>query len=697
MPRGKRESAGEYERTKARALEHGLATSEAVRDIGPPPEVADPELRAKLDTDLEAFLKWLSPDVFCWPFSPDQQKSIQQMYSVIGSGGLQAIADPRGTGKTQRAIRAALQAILTGKRNYVCIVAATEKKARKIIKSIRTIVCYSEQLYRLYPNEIHGFPQLGGTNRRAGGQMSQGVQTAIDMGADQIIFPTVAGSRCSGAIVSSCGITGDVRGQFHTLQDGSVTRPDLILVDDPQTKESAKSDTQTTERLEIIEGDVLGLSGPGTAVACIVLCTVIEPNDLSEQILAIPKWHGRRTKTIYSWPTDMKAWDQYFDDFDEAVRTDQRELINQTYLERRHILDAGCELAWNDKIVDGDLSPIQSAMHKWHEMGPRAFSAEYQNEPPSKTLDTETPTCVRIDTKSINLARGIAPKWATKMTAFVDVHLEALYWMAIAWADDFTGHITDLGIFPEQHRTYITLREVTETLQKKSGSSQPQGAIRWGLDELVQILANKKDQGRLGYPTEDGRVLQISKLGIDQQYQTDTVHEMVLRSPHAAIITPCQGRGIKAGNSPMEQWPKRPDEFIGYHWTKKWGEARRASYHKIDTNFWKTFACERVAAQLGESGCLSIFGDRPEDHRLLKDHCTSETPVKTFRADGDLLWEWHDPVSGHDNHWFDCLSNNFAMASVLGCKLSGASPVTNQETRRRVTIPADRIGRKKFL
>ena len=36
-----------------------------------------------------------------------------------------------------------------------------------------------------------------------------------------------------------------MRGQQHTLVDGSIIRPSLVLLDDPQTRDSARSVDQT--------------------------------------------------------------------------------------------------------------------------------------------------------------------------------------------------------------------------------------------------------------------------------------------------------------------------------------------------------------------------------------------------------------------------------------------------------------------
>lgn len=679
----------QYEKQKARSLDYGLRKSLKGRDIGTPPAVSDPELRELVANDLEQFLLRLFPKIFKWPFSEDQRLSIQQMDGVIDRGGLQAVADPRGTGKTQRAIRAALKAVLTGKRKYVCIVAATDKAARRIIKALKTIVCYNRLLYRLFPNELHGFPQLQGDNRKAPGQLINGQKTHISLKTDEIVFPQIPGSACAGAIISSCGITGNVRGQFHTppgLDDGEsevinvdsesedVIRPDLVIVDDPQTKESARSQGQTQERLEIIEGDVLGLSGPDTAIACMVLCTVIEKDDLSERLLNEAKWHGRRTKTIYKFPSDMKAWDAYFEDYEEAIRIGEPERINQAYEAQRDQLDAGCELAWSERKESGDVSAIQTAMHIWHRCGPIAFASEYQNTPLVESNESSKPSTSAIVSKLIGLQRGIVPKWATKLTAAVDCQMTCLFWMVVAWSDDFTGHIVDYGVTPEQPRNYFTLRDVAPTLQAVSGSSQPEGALRHGLDMVAEKIIGK------AWQHEDGGQMRVSKMLVDAGYKPDTVHEFALRSPYAANVLPCLGLGITAAKVPMEKWPSRSNEKMGWHWVEKRGEKRKATYGQLDTYHWKVFLCERISAVMGEKGSLTVFGDRPETHRLLIDHLRAESCTPTF-GHGRSLWEWKcDP--GVDNHWFDTLASNCAAASMVGSTLPGSvvsvQPVKSQ-------------------
>ena len=64
------------------------------------------------------------------------------------------------------------------------------------------------------------------------------------------------------------------------LPDGRSVRPSLVVLDDPQTDESARSLSQCAARESILAGAVLGLAGPGTKISGIMPCTVIRPGDV---------------------------------------------------------------------------------------------------------------------------------------------------------------------------------------------------------------------------------------------------------------------------------------------------------------------------------------------------------------------------------------------------------------------------------
>ena len=84
-------------------------------------------------------------------------------------------------------------------------------------------------------------------------------------------------------------------------------------------------------------------------------------------------------------------------------------------------------------------------------------------------------------------------------------------------------------------------------------------------------------------------------------------------------------------------------------------QGRRAVRHVIyDTNFWKSFVYSRLAVQLGDKGCLSLFGDNANRHRLFAEHVTAEYRVRT-EGRGRRVDEWKLRPEAVDNHWLDCL------------------------------------------
>ena len=91
----------------------------------------------------------------------------------------------------------------------------------------------------------------------------------------------------------------------YKRSDGHAVRPSLVVLDDPQTDESARSLSQCANRESILAGAVLGLAGPGKKISGIMPCTVIRPADMADNILdrdKHPEWNGERTKMVYAFP-----------------------------------------------------------------------------------------------------------------------------------------------------------------------------------------------------------------------------------------------------------------------------------------------------------------------------------------------------------------------------------------------------------
>lgn len=253
--------------------------------------------------------------------------------------------------------------------------------------------------------------------------------------------------------------------------DGRIVRPSLVIVDDPQTNETANSVEQTNKRIRILSADILGLSGPGQKISGIMPCTVIRAGDMADQILnpeQHPEWSGERTKLIYKFPVNKILWERYAEIRAESLRRfgDIRD-ATKFYRKNRKAMDEGAEIAWPARFEPDELSAVQNAMNlKLKDEA--SFLAEYQNDPLNEEeINTDLLSVDQIAAKQNGLPRLHIPMECNTLTMFVDVHETLLFWTISAWADNFTGYVIDYGTFPDQHSNDFTLRSARMTMKKQ--------------------------------------------------------------------------------------------------------------------------------------------------------------------------------------------------------------------------------------
>jgi hypothetical protein len=88
---------------------------------------------------------------------------------------------------------------------------------------------------------------------------------------------------------------------------------------------------------------------------------------------------------------------------------------------------------------------------------------------------------------------------------------------------------------------------------------------------------------------------------------------------------------------------------------------------------------------MGDRGCLSLFGDAAEQHRMFAEHLTSEYRIKT-EGRGRTVDEWKIRPERADNHWLDCLVGSAVAASIQGVVLEGTGGQTAAEKRERLSF-----------
>lgn len=686
-------SPGGYEAMKEQARARSAALSQSGRDIGELPAVANPERKAAAGVSFRFFCESYFPQTFYLPWSDDHLKIMKRVEQAVLHGGLFAMASPRGTGKTATVESACIWAVLYGHREFVCLIGSDEGHAMDMLDSIKMELDSNDLLLEDFPEVCYPIQCLEGIANRCAGQLHRGKRTHIGWTAKEIVLPTIPDSPASGAIIKVAGITGRIRGMKSKRSDGQTVRPSLVVLDDPQTDESARSLSQCANRESILAGAVLGLAGPGKKISGIMPCTVIRPGDMADNILdrdKHPEWNGERTKLVYAFPKHESLWTQYAQIRADGLRIgDGGKAATEFYRENRIAMDEGAVVAWSERYNHDELSAIQHAMNlKLQDEA--AFFAEYQNEPlPEETLGDDLLSADQIASKINGIQRKEIPIGCDQLTMFIDVQQNLLYFVIAAWESDFTGYVIDYGSYPDQQRAYFTLRDARLTLSHVAPNTGLEGAIYAGLETLTnQQLAYE-------WKRDDGALMRIERCLIDANWgsTTDLIHQFCRQSPHAAVLLPAHGRFVGASAVPYSDYKRKPGERVGLNWRIPNVRGKRMVRHVLfDANYWKSFIQARLTVAMGDRGCLSLFGTKPEQHRLFAEHLTAEYRVKT-EGRGRTVDEWKIRPEQPDNHWLDCLVGCAVAASIQGVMLFGteAKPVVK---RTRVKLSEMKRNRK---
>jgi len=662
----------------------------ASQDIGDIPKVKNRRRRNRCAKSLVKFCKAYAGRTFYLPWADFHYRAAEKIERSAIEGGLYAFCMPRGSGKTSLCEWAAIWAVLYGHAQYVVVIGATETRAQQRLANIKTAIQVNDRLLEDFPEAIYPIRKLERSVRRCEGQKYKGDPTAIKWSQKWIAMPTIPDSPSSGSIIEVAGITGEIRGMMRTKWGGGIpVRPDFAVVDDPQTREAAKSETQSMDREAVISGDVAYLAGPDKSIAVVVPCTVIYRQDLADRMLdrqMHPEWRGERTKMVLSFPTDAKLWDQYAEIRTNCLREDG-DLKPATSFYRRHrkAMDAGGIVSWPERYIKGrELSAIQHVMNLRFQ-DEVAFASEYQGEPISQHAgDFEELLPAQLAAKQNGMVRGIVPLACQVLTCHIDVQKKLLYYTVVAWEDDFTGYVIDYGSWPDQGRRDFTLARATFTLQSAYPASGLEGQIFQGLTDLWKHVL-----GAAWRRDSDDTQLYLDRALIDANWaeSSQIVYRFCRESEWSRVLMPAHGKGIGASQKSWEEYLQRRGERLGNHWRIPAVNRGRSVRHVIyDTNWWKSFVHQRWRDGIGDRGSLTLYGrDRAgkniggKHHLPFGYHQTAEYPVRA-EAYGRTVDEWRLKSNKPDNHWLDNIVGAAVAASMSGMAHIGSPKIQSAAT-----------------
>lgn len=654
-------------------------------DVAPIPKIAKPKRREACRENFRLFCETYYPEVFCLEWSDDHLKVIAIIEDAVLRGGLAAIAMPRGSGKSALCMAAAVWALLFGHRRFVVVIGASEDASKDLLDDTKLDLETNELLMADFPEVCHPIRRLEGQVNRAKSQHCAGARTRIGWTGKEIVLPTVKDSKCSGSLLKVAGITGRIRGMKSTLITGEQIRPDLVIVDDPQTDESAASKQQVQKRMRAITGAVLGLAGPGgKKIAGFAAVTVIEPEDVADQMLdhkANPRWRGTRTQMLRSLPTNHKRWDEYAEIWARGfdVLSKSRDLSEATkfYVEHREELDAGAEASWPARFDDDEASAIQHAMNL-KLTNEQVFWAEYQNAPMStQSAEAMQLTTPQLTSKIVKtLKKGIVPDSATTLTAMIDVHQDVLYWTVVAFSAGFRGHVVSYGTWPEQKKLHYGMADLTHTIrtQPETRGQDFDAQLYHALKTCTDMLLKKQ------WHRETKDTLSIGRMLIDVNWgpATQLVRLFIKQHEMKRQIIGSQGKAVSAREKPMSEYRHEDGVRGGDNW--RWNAIN--NHIRFDVYHWKTFVFDRAMTAMGGNATMTFFDGSAFEHRLFFEHLASEYGHPTFDKVTQRtvnVWSLHP---NRENHWLDCLIGCCVGASVEGMKTETFEMNTAKKKKR---------------
>lgn len=616
--------------------------------------------RRLLERDLGRWLRHYLAEAFPLPFGPDHLTCLEKISKAIRFGGLFAEALPRGDGKSTIVKGSCVYAMLTGYRRYVLSVSATEPDATAVLTYVKDQLEHNARLAEDYPEVVTFIKALDGKAIKARYQLDgNGDPTGIVWSTNVIVLATAKNKRggryrSSGAVLECRGITGALRGKARTTTDGTIIRPDFVILDDPQTRESAESEAQCKQRERVITGDILGLAGPRVKMTCVMPCTIIRKGDLASRFLdrkRHPEFQGETFRMVLKWPSAQDTlWEEYAAVWREAIASG-RGLDEATsfYRANRAAMDAGASLSWQERVRTGELSALQTAENLLLEMGAAAFEAEMQNDPQDpETAEYDLPHDV-VATRLNGQERRAIPDSAVILIGFVDINYDGLRWAIAGSTNTRNLNVIDYGIHPGNGRALYDPDNPRESVNT---------AVTRGLDGLDTFLR------QLPLVRGEDRA-ELDRLLVDcGGAWMQAVFDWVQRVDSPLPWEPSRGFGSR-GYRPNAKRIGKPGE----QWHRaRWPGKGRVLVH--DADFWRMRQQRGWLLPAAAEDAITLFGTGHQRHDQVATQVVAEKLIAYADTPEGALYKW-GLAPGAKNDWGDVMTGLYVAAATEGASPTG--------------------------
>ena len=305
--------------------------------------------------NMEAFGYYYFPHIITKPNNPFHKWVYKKTSKLLSKkewqkGTKLTVAAPRGYAKsTLLSFVLPLWCVCYGHKEFILLISETQRQAEDFLDDIKNELVTNEKL-------IRDFPHVTGKGEFRWRQ-------------DDIVLR-------SGARIYAIGSGGKARGRKHRGK-----RPDLILLDDVESRESVESET-TRDKLwhQWFNKEVVKSGRTDGTTDIILIGTVLHEDSLLSKLLdrnQSPDWERKRFKAVYRFADNEALWEEWrhiyvmHEDEDNAA-----EEAFKFFKENEEAMMKGVEVLWPEGESYYDLMVMCLTSD-----GMSAFQSEKQNNP----------------------------------------------------------------------------------------------------------------------------------------------------------------------------------------------------------------------------------------------------------------------------------------------------------------------------
>ena len=629
-------------------------------------QCADPKRRLRLEKNTPKWLMfYMGANMFPAKWSASHLEIIYNAEQAAQDGTGTTIAAPRGEGKTTVLRGVAVNLVARGLAKFPVLVGWKHRDAKAAIRLWLRMLRQSPELQADYPELTQPFEVAQhalGLKALTWEDTGESIGASIDSIDHLIILPDSRGA------IAARSAQGDVKGLNAPLQDGTVLRPDLLLLDDAQSPDRADNAGMVESTVDTLENVFMGMAGPQKRLTTFCACTVEAEGDVSCHFLNRTGWTSLRVSRIITWPGGGRGGDwpadpqskirQLWEEWWRIMVDKGQKKANTYFRKHRKSMVRGMKVSWTERYEKGkDVCALDAAMWDYFDKGPSVFARAQQNYPlvRNPTVYELTPELIksRIDQRPPLQV----PPWAKIITAGTDINLYGLHSAMVAFGNDQTAGVMWYGCL-DNHGKALVPKNSPEVIQKKAIY---EALVKHGKD----IIDSRQE---------------ITLWLIDGGYFHDVVQRYVQTIGRTLPfrVHVCRGYAGERYRPHSKGTIGKPMEQC--HRTE-WALGKGIAFNQ---HYWCEVAQRAWLGSVGSPGSSSLFRHSSGTHGEFATQICREKLIEKFEGKAGPVWVYHTQPGRHD--YGDAMYMNYVAAACSGIGTSGMMRRRKKyvETRRSV-------------